>query len=174
MRRDFRKPLILMTPKSLLRNKYAVSAKADFTGESLFRRIVSDLNPPAEGETRRLVLCSGKLAYELMEARDEAGDLGVEILRIEQLYPFPSEPLLKRLKAMPHLQGLIWAQEEAKNNGAWSFVDRRIEQALAALDMKAKRPAYVGRPEAASPATGLAKRHLKEQAKLVDDALTLK
>ena len=98
MLRDFRKPLILMTPKSLLRNKFAVSSIADFTGESHFRRIVSDLNPPAEGETRRLILCSGKLAYELMEARDEAGDLGVEIVRIEQLYPFPSEPLLKRLQ----------------------------------------------------------------------------
>src|SRR6476469_4383523 len=103
MRRDFRKPLIMMTPKSLLRHKLAVSTLSDFTGESHFRRILSDLTPPAEGETRRLVLCSGKLASELMEARDQAGDLGVEILRIEQLYPFPSEPLVKRLKAMPHL-----------------------------------------------------------------------
>ena len=99
MRRDFRKPLVIMTPKSLLRHKLAVSTLADFTGESHFRRILSDLNPPAEGETRRLVLCSGKLSYELMEARDAAGDLGVEIIRIEQLYPFPSEPLLKRLKS---------------------------------------------------------------------------
>src|SRR4029078_6874494 len=122
MRRDFRKPLNLMTPKSLLRNKLAVSSIADFTGDSHFRRIISDLDPPAEGETRRLVLCSGKLAYELMEARDAAGDLGVEILRIEQLYPFPSEPLVKRLKAMPNLQDLLWAQAEPKNHGAWLFV----------------------------------------------------
>ena len=93
MRRDFRKPLIMMTPKSLLRHKLAVSSIADFTGESHFRRILSDLNPPAEGETKRLVLCSGKLAYELIEARDKAGDRGTEIVRIEQLYPFPSEPL---------------------------------------------------------------------------------
>ena len=104
---------------------------ADFTGESHFRRIVCDLNPPAEGETRRLVLCSGKLAYELMEARDEAGDLGVEIVRIEQLYPFPSEPLVKRLKAMPKLKDVIWAQEEPKNNGAWFFVENLLEQCLA-------------------------------------------
>ena len=131
MRRDFRKPLILMTPKSLLRHKLAVSNVADFTGESHFRRIVSDLDPPAEGETRRLVLCSGKLAYELMEARDEAGDLGVEIVRIEQLYPFPSEPLVKRLKAMPKLQDVVWAQEEPKNNGAWFFVENLLEQCLA-------------------------------------------
>jgi 2-oxoglutarate dehydrogenase E1 component len=171
MRRDFRKPLILMTPKSLLRNKYAVSAKADFIGESHFRRIVSDLNPPAEGETRWLVLCSGKLAYELMEARDEAGDLGVEIIRVEQLYPFPSEPLLKRLKAMPNLQDLIWAQEEPKNNGAWSFVEPLLETCLADAGFANLRPQYAGRDASASPATGLAKRHAAEQAALIAAAL---
>jgi 2-oxoglutarate dehydrogenase E1 component len=171
MLRDFRKPLILMTPKSLLRNKYAVSAKADFTGDSHFRRIVSDLNPPAEGETRRLILCSGKLAYELMEARDEAGDLGVEIVRIEQLYPFPSEPLLKRLKAMPHLEALIWAQEEPKNNGAWSFVEPLLEICLADAGYGDMRPQYAGRDASASPATGLAKRHAAEQAALIAAAL---
>jgi 2-oxoglutarate dehydrogenase E1 component len=171
MRRDFRKPLILMTPKSLLRNKYAVSAQADFTGESHFRRIVSDLNPPAEGETRRLVLCSGKLAYELMEARDQAGDLGVEVVRIEQLYPFPSEPLLKRLKAMPNLQDLIWAQEEPKNNGAWSFVENLLETCLADAGFTGIRPQYAGRDASASPATGLAKRHAAEQAALIAAAL---
>jgi 2-oxoglutarate dehydrogenase E1 component len=171
MRRDFRKPLILMTPKSLLRNKYAVSAHADFTGESHFRRIVSDLNPPAEGETRRLVLCSGKLAYELMEARDQAGDLGVEVVRIEQLYPFPSEPLLKRLKAMPNLRDLIWAQEEPKNNGAWSFVENLLETCLADAGFAGIRPQYAGRDASASPATGLAKRHAAEQAALIAAAL---
>jgi 2-oxoglutarate dehydrogenase E1 component len=101
----------------------------DFTGDSHFRRILSDLNPPAAGETKRLVLCSGKLAYELMEARDAAGDLGTEIVRIEQLYPFPSEPLVKRLKAMPRLEDLVWAQEEPKNNGAWFFVEPLLEPA---------------------------------------------
>ena len=104
MHRDFRKPLIMMTPKSLLRHKLAVSNLADFTGDSHFRRILSDLNPPAEGEMKRLVLCSGKLAYELIEARDKAGDRGTEIVRIEQLYPFPCEPLVKRLKAMTNLE----------------------------------------------------------------------
>jgi 2-oxoglutarate dehydrogenase E1 component len=171
MLRDFRKPLILMTPKSLLRNKFAVSSLADFTGESHFRRILSDLNPPAEGETHRLVLCSGKLAYELMEARDEAGDLGVEILRIEQLYPFPSEPLLKRLKAMPHVKDVIWAQEEPKNNGAWSFVEPLLETCLADAGLTGIRPQYAGRDASASPATGLAKRHAAEQAALIAAAL---
>ena len=171
MRRDFRKPLIIMTPKSLLRHKLAVSKAADFTGDSHFRRILSDLNPPVEGETRRLVLCSGKLAYELMEARDAAGDLGVEIVRIEQLYPFPSEPLLKRLKAMPKLRDLIWAQEEPKNNGAWFFVEDLLEQCLADAGFKDMRPQYAGRDASASPATGLAKRHAAEQAALIAAAL---
>ena len=171
MRRDFRKPLVMMTPKSLLRHKLAVSKLADFTGESHFRRIVSDLNPPAEGETRRLVLCSGKLAYELMEARDAAGDLRVEIVRIEQLYPFPSEPLLKRLKAMPRLTDLVWAQEEPKNNGAWFFVEDLLEQCLADAGHPGMRPQYAGRDSSASPATGLAKRHAAEQAALIAASL---
>jgi 2-oxoglutarate dehydrogenase E1 component len=171
MRRDFRKPLIMMTPKSLLRHKLAVSSIGDFTGESHFRRIISDLNPPAEGETRRLVLCSGKLAYELMEARDAAGDLGIEIVRIEQLYPFPSEPLVKRLKAMPRLQDLIWAQEEPKNNGAWMFVEDLLEQCLGEAGFNSMRPQYAGRDASASPATGLAKRHAAEQAALIAAAL---
>ena len=171
MRRDFRKPLIMMTPKSLLRHKLAVSTLADFTGDSHFRRILSDLNPPAEGETRRLVLCSGKLAYELMEARDAGGDLGVEIVRVEQLYPFPSEPLVKRLKSMSKLQDLIWAQEEPKNNGAWHFLEDQLEQCLADSGHAGMRPQYAGRNASASPATGLAKRHAAEQAALIAAAL---
>jgi 2-oxoglutarate dehydrogenase E1 component len=171
MRRDFRKPLIMMTPKSLLRHKLVVSASADFTGDSHFRRILSDLNPPAEGETRRLVLVSGKLAYELMEARDKAGDAQVEIVRIEQLYPFPSEPLVKRLKAMPNLKHLIWAQEEPRNNGAWTFVEPLLESCIAEAGFKGMRPQYAGRDAGASPATGLAKRHAAEQAALIAAAL---
>jgi 2-oxoglutarate dehydrogenase E1 component len=169
--RDFRKPLIMMTPKSLLRHKLAVSELADFTGESHFRRIVSDLNPPAQGDTTRLVLCSGKLAYELLEARDAAGDRTTEIVRIEQLYPFPSEPLVKRLQAMPKLEALVWAQEEPRNNGAWSFVEDLLEQCLADAGFSGMRPSYAGRAASASPATGLAKRHAAEQAALIATAL---
>jgi len=169
--RDFRKPLIMMTPKSLLRHKLAVSDIGDFTGDSHFRRILSDLNSPAEGKTRRLVLCSGKLAYELMEARDAAREPGVEIVRIEQLYPFPSEPLVKRLRAMPDLKDLVWAQEEPKNNGAWLFVEDLLECCLNEAGFKGMRPQYVGRNAAASPATGLAKRHAAEQAALIAAAL---
>ena len=94
MHRDFRKPLVIMTPKSLLRHKLAVSSLADFSGESHFRRILSDNNPPKDAEVKRLVLCTGKVAYELMEARDKAGDAkNISIVRIEQLYPFPGEAL---------------------------------------------------------------------------------
>jgi 2-oxoglutarate dehydrogenase E1 component len=171
MRRGFRKPLVLMTPKSLLRHKLAVSNAADFTGDSHFRRIISDLNPPAPGETRRLVLCSGKLAYELMEARDQAGDQGVEILRIEQIYPFPSEPLVKRLQSMRALEQVIWAQEEPKNNGAWLFVEDLLEKCLAEAGFNGMRAEYAGRDAGASPATGLAKRHAAEQAALIAAAL---
>ena len=169
--RDFRKPLIMMTPKSLLRHKLAVSKIEDFIGDSHFRRIASDLRAPEEGETKRLVLCSGKLAYELMDARDAAGDRTTEIIRIEQLYPFPSEPLVKRLKAMPKLETLVWSQEEPKNNGAWFFVEDLLEQSLADAGFKGMRPVYAGRESSASPATGLAKRHAAEQANLIASAL---
>jgi 2-oxoglutarate dehydrogenase E1 component len=171
MLRDFRKPLIMMTPKSLLRHKLAVSKRDDFIGEGHFRRILSDLSPPAAGETRRAVLCSGKVAYELMEARDAAGDKSTEIIRIEQLYPFPSEPLVKRLKAMPGLEDLVWAQEEPKNNGSWHFVEDYLEDGLTEAGFRAMRPRYAGRAASASPATGLAKRHAAEQAALIADAL---
>jgi len=171
MMRDFRKPLIMMTPKSLLRHKLAVSKRSDFIGEGHFRRILNDLNAPVAGETRRLVLCSGKLAYELMEARDAAGDLGVEIIRIEQLYPFPGEPLVKRLSAMPKLEELVWAQEEPRNNGAWHFVEDELEDCLTEAGHQGMRARYAGRASSASPATGLAKRHAAEQAALIADAL---
>jgi 2-oxoglutarate dehydrogenase E1 component len=171
MHRGFRKPLVIMTPKSLLRHKLAVSGRGDFTGEGHFKRILSDPNAPAAGITRRLVLCSGKLAYELMEARDAAGDGTTEIVRLEQLYPFPGEPLVKRLKAVPQLEELVWAQEEPKNNGAWFFVEEPLEQCLAEAGFAGLRPRYAGRPHAASPATGLAKRHVAEQAALVASAL---
>jgi 2-oxoglutarate dehydrogenase E1 component len=171
MHRDFRKPLAIMTPKSLLRHKLAVSSFAEFTGESHFRRIVSDLNPPADREVKRLVLCTGKLAYELMEARDGAGDRNISVVRIEQLYPFPSEPLVERLKRMTRIEELVWAQEEPKNQGYWTFVEPLIEQCLAEAGLGLGRPIYAGRAASASPATGLARRHAAEQAALIAEAL---
>jgi 2-oxoglutarate dehydrogenase E1 component len=160
-----------MTPKSLLRHKSAVSPLTDFTGESHFKRILSDPSPPKDEDVKRLVLCTGKLAYELIEARDKAGDKHISIVRIEQLYPFPGEALLARLKRMTNLEELVWAQEEPKNQGYWTHVEPRIERRLGEAGLQPKRPIYAGREPAASPATGLAKRHAAEQAALIADAL---
>ncbi|HEX8484833.1 2-oxoglutarate dehydrogenase E1 component [Sphingomonas sp.] len=171
MHRNFRKPLIVMTPKSLLRHKLAVSQAADFQGDSHFKRILSDTNGAADAETKRLVLCTGKVAYDLIEARDAAGDTGTQIVRIEQLYPFPGEPLAKRVARMPALEEVVWAQEEPKNQGYWFFVEPLIEEALAAAGGACKRARYAGRSASASPATGLMKRHQAEQGALVADAL---
>jgi 2-oxoglutarate dehydrogenase E1 component len=171
MNRDFRKPLVILTPKSLLRHKQAVSSLADFTGDSHFRRIVSDPSAPEDKDVKRLVLCTGKLAYELLEARDKAGDRHISIVRIEQLYPFPGEALLARLERMTSLEALVWAQEEPKNQGYWAHVEPRIERRLGEAGLEPKRPIYAGREPAASPATGLAKRHAAEQAALIADAL---
>jgi len=171
MLRPFRKPLIMMTPKSLLRHKLAVSKSADFMGENHFMRILSDTNPAPDAETKRLVLCSGKVAYDLIEARDAAGDKNTQIVRIEQLYPFPTEALAVRLKRMTGLEEVIWCQEEPRNNGAWFHVEPYIEDALKLAEKAPMRARYAGRKAAASPATGLAKRHLAEQGALVADAL---
>jgi 2-oxoglutarate dehydrogenase E1 component len=171
MLRPFRKPLIMMTPKSLLRHKLAVSRAEDFQGETHFKRILSDTNPAPDAETKRLVLCSGKVAYDLIEARDAAGDKNTQIVRIEQIYPFATEALAVRLKRMTNLEEVIWCQEEPRNNGAWFFVEPYIEEALEKAGKAPMRARYAGRKASASPATGLAKRHLAEQGALVADAL---
>jgi 2-oxoglutarate dehydrogenase E1 component len=171
MHRSFRKPLILMTPKSLLRHKLAVSKASDFIGDTHFMRILSDPSAPADKDVKRLVLCTGKVAYDLIEARDAAGDKNTAIVRIEQLYPFPSEPLVKRLQRMTNVEEIVWAQEEPKNNGYWFFVEPFIEECLKQAGTKVSRARYAGRAAAASPATGLMKRHQAEQGALVADAL---
>ncbi len=171
MHRNFRKPLIVMTPKSLLRHKLAVSNAEDFQGDSHFRRLLSDTNPAADVDTKRLVLCTGKVAYDLIEARDAAGDTDTQIVRVEQLYPFPGNPIAERVARMPNLEEIVWAQEEPKNNGYWFFVEPLIEEALATVDSRVKRARYAGRNASASPATGLMKRHQAEQGALVADAL---
>ena len=171
MHRSFRKPLIVFTPKSLLRHKLAVSVAADFQGDSHFKRLLSDTNGAPDAETKRLVLCTGKVAYDLIEARDAAGGRATQIVRVEQLYPFPGDALAERVRRMPALETVVWAQEEPKNQGYWSFVEPFIEEALGAAGGKVARARYAGRPAAASPATGLMKRHQLEQAALVADAL---
>ncbi|MBA3837477.1 MAG: 2-oxoglutarate dehydrogenase E1 component, partial [Zymomonas sp.] len=113
----------------------------------------------------------GKVAYDLMEARNAAGDAHTAIVRLEQLYPFPGDPLTVRLKRMTGLTEVVWAQEEPKNNGAWFFVEPLIEERLVEAGCAVTRPRYAGRAAAASPATGLMKRHQAEQAALIADAL---
>uniref|UniRef100_UPI0035C6B570 2-oxoglutarate dehydrogenase E1 component n=1 Tax=Sphingobium sp. TaxID=1912891 RepID=UPI0035C6B570 len=171
MLRPFRKPLIIMAPKSLLRHKMAVSKAEDFLGETHFKRILSDPNAAPDKDTRRLILCSGKVFYDLMEARDAAGDTDVQIVRIEQIYPFATEALATRIARMTNLQDVVWCQEEPRNNGAWFFVEPYIEEALAQAGKAPMRARYAGRKASASPATGLAKRHVAEQGALVADAL---
>jgi 2-oxoglutarate dehydrogenase E1 component len=172
MLRNFRKPLVIMTPKSLLRHKSAVSTIDEFTGDSHFRRILSDPNAPADDAVERLVLCSGKVFYDLAEARDAADDGKTSVVRIEQLYPFPGDALAVRLKRMTNLKTVVWAQEEPKNAGAWFFVESLIEAAMAEAGVKPQRPVYAGRAAAAATATGLAKRHAAEQAQLIQAALS--
>ena len=171
--RKFRKPLIIMTPKSLLRHKLCVSDLEDMGPGRYFDRVISEPGEIApDGEVKRVVLCAGKVYYDLFAERAERGIKDIAVVRMEQLYPFPVRSLTGELERYPAAE-IVWCQEEPMNMGGWSFVDRRIEAILGNIGAKAKRPAYVGRAEAASPATGLLKRHNMEQAKLVDEALTI-
>ncbi|MFZ5784461.1 MAG: 2-oxoglutarate dehydrogenase E1 component [Pseudomonadota bacterium] len=173
VRRSFRKPLIVMTPKSLLRHKDAVSRLQDFGPGTSFRRILAETDTLVDGaKVRRVILCSGKVYFDLLAERRKRKIEDIAILRIEQLYPFPFSRLGARLSQYPNAE-VVWCQEEPENMGAWHFVDRRIERALHGVDIKASRPIYIGRPESASPATGSARTHVKEQADLVDRALTI-
>ncbi len=174
VKRNFRKPLVIMTPKSLLRAKLAISPMSEMAGDSRFRTVIGETDEIAPGDVQRVVICSGKVYYDLLAERRERGVRDVAILRLEQIYPFPEKTLAFTLKAYPKAQTVVWCQEEPENNGAWTFVDRRIERVLSALKHKAKRPQYVGRAASASPATGLAKTHAAEQAALVAQALGLK
>ncbi len=173
MLRPFRKPLVIMAPKSLLRHPMAKSSASEFIEQSHFKRILSDRMDIPDEQVRRLILCSGKIAYDLMEKRAEEKLEGVSIVRLEQLYPFPGEPLAVRLKRMSNLKEVVWCQEEPKNNGAWFFVKSRIEDALTEAGHEGMRPRYAGREVAASPATGLAGRHQVQQQALVAIALGL-
>jgi len=171
--RDFRKPLVIMTPKSLLRHKKAVSKLEEFGPGTSFNRVLPDCGDlVARTKVKRVVLCTGKIYYELHAAREEANIGNVALVRVEQLYPFPSVSLSKELKKYPNAD-VVWCQEEPKNMGAWHFLDRRVEELLANIDVEAERPVYVGRREAASPATGSLGKHNAEQQALISEALTI-
>ncbi|WCT74078.1 2-oxoglutarate dehydrogenase E1 component [Sphingomonas naphthae] len=171
MLRKFRKPLIIMTPKSLLRHKAAVSSLEDLAEGSRFHRVLFDPKAPEGAAVKRLVLCSGKVYYDLAEARDQAGDTDTMILRVEQLYPFPGDVLEEVLATLPNVETIVWAQEEPKNNGYWFFVEPLIEEVLERAGKAPMRAVYAGRRASAATATGLAKNHAAQQAALVAEAL---
>ncbi|WP_370285914.1 2-oxoglutarate dehydrogenase E1 component [Pseudooceanicola nanhaiensis] len=180
LHRSFRKPLILMTPKSLLRHKLAVSKADEFTTGSSFHRVLwddaqygnSDTTLAPDDKIKRVVMCSGKVYYDLLEERDARGIDDVYLLRIEQFYPFPAISLVKELERFPEAE-MVWCQEEPKNQGAWNFIEPNIEWVLGRIKAKHGRARYVGRVATASPATGLAAQHKAQQAALVDEALTI-
>ena len=181
LHRDFRKPLVLMTPKSLLRHKLCVSDAEDFTTGSSFHRVLwddaqkghSDTKLKPDAKIKRVVICSGKVYYDLLEARDAAGLDDVYLLRVEQYYPFPAMALMKELERFKGAD-MVWCQEEPKNQGAWSFIEPNIEWVLSRIKAKQTRPTYVGRTSSASPATGLASQHKAQQTALVNEALDIK
>ena len=181
LHRSFRKPLILMTPKSLLRHKLAVSKAEEFTTGSSFHRVLwddaqygnSDTKLVADEKIKRVVMCSGKVYYDLLEERDARGLDDTYIMRFEQFYPFPANSAVKELGRFKNAE-MIWCQEEPKNQGGWTFMEPNLEWVLNRIKAKHERPVFAGRSASASPATGLASIHKAQQAALVDDALTRK
>lgn len=168
-----RKPLILMTPKALLRHKRVISPLKDFLSPSYFQPVLTEADPEIKPKNvKRVILCSGKVYYDLIEQREVLKRTNVALLRLEQFYPFPKESLIEALKVYEGAE-LIWCQEEPENMGAWNFVDRRLEETLKGLSYSSPRPLFIGRKPAASPATGFAEQHQHEQQELILKALTL-
>jgi 2-oxoglutarate dehydrogenase E1 component len=166
MLRDFRKPLILMTPKSTLRHKNNTSSLDQFVNGSTFHRVLSD--PVAQefkNKIDRIILCSGKIYFELQDRINELDIKNIHIVRIEQLYPFPYETLEEELQEFKNCE-VIWCQEEPKNMGAWQFVEQRIQRALIKIGIE-KKLYFIGRRAAASPATGAFDRHLQNQKNII-------
>ncbi|MEC8645383.1 MAG: 2-oxoglutarate dehydrogenase E1 component [Candidatus Latescibacterota bacterium] len=170
MLRNFRKPLVLMTPKSLLRHKLCVSPLDELV-DGTFHCVIDDVEATSVESVRRIVLCSGKVYYDLLEARRKAegvkGDIA--LVRVEEIYPFPSNELGELLARYKRVEQIFWVQEEAKNMGAWSFVRPHLE----ALLPEQCALSYVGRDEAASPAAGSLHVHQSEQREIVDQALDM-
>ena len=176
--RDFRKPLIMMAPKSLLRNKYCVSELKDFSKENSFHRVMWDhsMDPKTKGfiklknnsNIKKVILCSGKVYFDLLVAREKIKKDDVILFRIEQLYPFPAKSLVKELKPFAKNANFYWCQEEPKNMGAWLLVRDYIRWTLDTIKAKNNEISYIGRIPDASPATGYAKRHLSEQQEIIN------
>ncbi|SDG19948.1 2-oxoglutarate dehydrogenase E1 component [Pelagibacterium luteolum] len=182
LKRDFRKPLIIMTPKSLLRHKRAVSGLNELGSETFFHRLLWDdaeapgvpkteVNLVSDDKIRRVVICTGKVYYDLLEDREKRGLNDVYLMRLEQLYPFPAKALIDELSRFQNAE-VVWCQEEPKNMGAWSFVQPYIEWVLEQMGRPGDRPRYVGRPASASTATGLMRTHLAQLQAFLDEAFS--
>jgi 2-oxoglutarate dehydrogenase E1 component len=167
MVRSLRKPLIVMTPKSLLRHELSVSSLADLT-DGGFAAVIDEIDGIDAAQAQRVVFCSGKVYFDLLKARRAAGQQDVAIVRIEQLYPFPVQAYESVLRRYPQATEIVWCQEEPQNQGAWYHIRHRLE---GSLQKDRQVLLYAGRQHAAAPATGIAKVHEAEQRALVDAAL---
>jgi 2-oxoglutarate dehydrogenase E1 component len=179
LKREIRKPLILMTPKSLLRHKRAVSRLDEMAQGTTFHRVLWDdaqLLPDektrlvSDDRIRRVVMCSGKVYYDLYEEREKRGIDDVYLLRLEQLYPFPTKALIAELSRFKTAE-MVWCQEEPRNMGAWFFVEPFLEWVLNQIKAKHRIPSYAGRHASAATATGLMSKHLAQLKALLDEAL---
>ena len=167
MVRDYRRPLVVMTPKSLLRHRLAVSALNELT-EGAFQPLIDEIDPLDPAAIERVLFCSGKLYYDLIEARRARGLENIAIIRLEQLYPFPKADFAKMLDRYAHVETFIWCQEEPQNQGAWDQIKHRFH----ALIEAGKQPYYVGRAASAAPAVGQYATHIAQQQQIIDEALT--
>jgi 2-oxoglutarate dehydrogenase E1 component len=165
MVRNLRKPLIIMTPKSLLRNKDATSPLSEFTKGS-FQTVIPDQRELKAEKVKRLIVCSGKVYYDLAKKREEKGADDVAIIRVEQLYPFPHKAFAAELKKYPNVTDLVWCQDEPQNQGAWFFVQHNIHENM----LEGQKLGYAGRAASASPAAGYSHLHVEQQKALVDAA----
>jgi 2-oxoglutarate dehydrogenase E1 component len=172
MRRNFRKPLIVMAPKSLLRHKLCFSSFADMGPDTHFMRVIGETGElVADEKVKRVVLCSGKVYYDLLQEREQRKIEDVAIIRVEQFYPWPRDLLIERIGKYKNAE-LIWCQEEPANMGGWLFVLPRLQYILDMISCENKRPVYVGRAASASPATGYMSAHSQEQQMLLEQALS--
>ena len=173
LHRKFRKPLIVMSPKSLLRHKLMASPIKDFLEGTEFKPVIDEIdNISAAQDIKRVVLCSGKVYFDLYEAREKMGINNIALIRIDQYYPFPAKELAAEIAKYKNAE-IVWCQEEPENMGAWRFIESKIEASLHSIKHKYTRPLYIGRPESASPSAGYLKMHNVEQVKIIEQIFNL-
>ena len=181
LHREIRKPLIMMTPKSLLRHKRAVSRLDELAADTTFHRILYDdaqmlpdekIKFASDDKIRRVVLCSGKVYYDLYEEREKRDIDDIYIMRVEQLYPVPLKALVHELARFKNAEEVVWCQEEPRNMGAWHFIEPYLEWVLNQIHAPNRRPRYAGRAASAATATGLMSKHLAQLKAFLDEALS--